>query len=134
MPRIIPQALLTTCILVFSGCGDDSGKRVPAKGRVVYKSLPVGNKTLNLVFVADTPADSFNHSLPLDGQGNFNGEVPRLGKYKVTVVESLSVMEGMDKPSTTGPKVPEKYKAAATSDITLEIGKSGYTGDIELKD
>lgn len=126
--------LLIVSVLAILGCGDDSDKRVPVKGRVVHKAQPIGNKTLNLVYIAEQPVDSFTHSLPLDPQGQFSGEVPKMGKYKVTIAESFAVMDGFEKPSAKGPKIPEKYKVSNASDITIEIGKSGYTGDIELND
>ena len=127
-------ALFLISAVLAPGCSDSSGGRVAVKGRVLYRALPVSGKTLTLAYVADQPSDSFSQLLPLNPQGEFSGEVPKAGKYKVTISESFAVMDGFEKPPAKAPKLPEKYKLDLTTDITLEIGTSGFTGDIELKD
>jgi hypothetical protein len=64
----------------------------------------------------------------------FDGEVSKPGTYKVSVAESLAVMEGLEKPRKDGPKIAAKYNAAGTSDARVTIERGVNEKAIELKD
>lgn len=121
-------------LLGVPGCGKQVG-RPQVTGKVTYQGKSVGNKTLFLKYDASAE-ESFSQMLPLRSDGTFAAEVPKPGKYKVVIAESLASIEGNVAQATAGKQinVPDKYKDASTSDLTVTIESGPNTLNIELKD
>jgi len=125
---------LALALALAAGCNSGNSARPQVQGHVTYHGAPVANRMLVLVF--DAPgADSFSQMLPLAPDGSFSGEVPQPGTYKVVIAESLAVMEGRTKkPADDKGKLPDKYKDAATSDLSWTVDRGSNQQDFELKD
>lgn len=116
--------------LLAAGCGTDAA-RPKVSGRVTYNGQPLADKTLILALEG---VDGESQSIRVEPDGTFTGEVQKPGTYKVVIAESMAVMEGVEKPRKDGPKVATKYRAAATSDVTVAIDRGLNEKVIELKD
>ena len=112
-----------------AGCGGEEA-RPKIKGTVTYNGQRLTDKTLILTLEGSEGA---SHSLQVGPDGTFDDEVSKPGTYKVSVAESMAVMEGIEKPRKDGPKIASKYKAAATSDARVAIDRGINEKAIELK-
>ena len=120
-------------LLSLSGCAGKEEARTQVRGTVSYKGTPVAGKTLILAFDSSA-GEFFSHTLPLSSEGTFSGEVSKAGSYKVVVMESMAVMEGIEKPNPKSLKIPAKYRDAKSSDIAITIPTAKNDFTIELKD
>ncbi|HEV3197914.1 MAG TPA: hypothetical protein VGZ73_08405 [Bryobacteraceae bacterium] len=124
------QIAAVVLLILITGCGKDE-PRPKVRGKVTYNGWPLADKTLILTLEA---AEGVSQSLPLGPDGGFDGEVPEPGTYKVSIAESMAVMEGIDKQRKDRPKIAAKYRAAVTSDakVTFDLGTNEKA--IDLKD
>ena len=113
-----------------AGCGGEEA-RPKVKGTLTYNGQPLPDKTLILTLEG---SEGVSHSLQVGPDGTFDGEVSKPGTYKVSVAESMAVMEGIEKPRKDGPKIAAKYKSAGTSDARVTIDRGVNEKAIELKD
>jgi hypothetical protein len=128
---IFLRAAAGLLLLLAAGCGGTDDARPTVSGRVTYNGRPLADKTLILALEG---ADGVSQSLRVEPDGTFTGEVPKPGTYKVVIAESMAVMEGVEKARKDGPKVAAKYRAAATSDVTVAIDRGSNEKVIELRD
>ena len=122
---------LLILLLLTAGCGPKGRPRV--HGKVTCNGQAVGNQTLTLVSEAEPP-DRFTHNIPLQPDGTFSGEAPVPGAYKVVISKSLAAMEGRPLAGEDAVKVPEKYRSAATTDLTWTIQPGENTREFVLAD
>src|SRR5262249_32805125 len=87
------RAAAGVLLILIAGCGETTS-RPKVKGKVTYNGQPLANKTLILTLEG---AQGVSQSLPLGPDGSFDGEVPQPGTYRVSIAESLAVMEGFDR-------------------------------------
>ena len=112
-----------------AGCGGEEA-RPKVKGTLTYNGQRLTDKTLILT---QEGSEGVSHSLQVGPDGMFDGEVSKPGTYKVSVAESMAVMEGIEKPRQDGPQIAAKYKAAGTSDARVTIDRGINEKAIELK-
>jgi hypothetical protein len=124
------RAAVGVLLILIAGCGETTS-RPKVKGKVTYNGQPLANKTLILTLEG---AQGVSQSLPLGPDGSFDGEVPQPGTYRVSIAESMAVMEGLDRKRKDGPKIAAKYHAAATSDFKVTIDRRSNEKTIDLRD
>jgi hypothetical protein len=124
------QIAAVVLLILITGCGKDA-HRPKVRGKVTYNGRPLADKTLILTLEG---AEGVSQSLPLGPDGGFDGEVPQPGTYKVSIAESMAVMEGIDKPRKDGPKIAPKYRSAVTSSAKVTFDPGMNEKAIDLTD
>ena len=117
-------------LALAAGCGGEEA-RPKVKGTLTYNGQRLADKTLILTLEG---SEGVSHSFQVGPDGTFDGEVSKPGTYKVSVAESMAVIEGFEKPRKDGPKIAAKYKSAGTSDARVTIDRGVNEKAIELKD
>ena len=137
-------AIVLIGILVLTGCNTSKAAKGTLSGTVTYKGQAVNGGSL---FLYDSSGQEVA-TIPLDQQGIFRSSDVPAGDFKVVIEPS----PGFTGPSAKGLspamqekanqqnqpatiRIPDKYKKAETSDLTLTVAKSGETKvTLEFKD
>jgi hypothetical protein len=120
-------------LLLMAGCSGPN-ERPRIRGKVTYQDRSVGEQTLVLAS-PDKPGEFFSQRVPIHADGTFEGEVPRPGSYTIAIEESLAVQERRGGAgSASQVRLPQKYRTAATANLTWEIRAGENQQDFELKD
>ncbi len=126
------NGLLT--IALFCGCGGGQPweKVYPVMGVVTHKGKPVKDAELAFFPLDDKVPETVLPRAKSTENGEFavstyhNGDGAPAGKYKVTVIHNEIVVKGES--MTAKPNdLPKKYASRATTDLTVEIGKTATT-------
>lgn len=130
-------ALLAFLSAALTGCGSDSFKTAPVKGKIIFNGKPVPQGTV--MFVPVTPGPTATGQINSDGTYSLTtfkkGDGAVLGKHKVVVDaknELPAVFPPGADPPTPPPIVPDKYISHATTDLVAEVHDGDNTLDFTL--
>jgi len=146
----IPGFLLSTWLVLVSGCGGESQpelpRTVPVSGKVVLNGEPLASAAVQFLSIGNTAGSDGRGTTDESGTyqlkqvGGATGVPP--GEYKV-VVSQLALAGG--KPIQTGPdapppieqgameSLPAKYSSPVETTLTASVPAGGGTLDFELK-
>ena len=154
-PLVLVGCALGLSLALLAGC-HSKDKNLSLSGKVTYKGEPVTGGTLTL-----TPTDGKTPptKIPIGGDGTYTIVPPTLGKLKVAIeTESIRGTKSSGPAYTFVPKgpngedmsdklpkrdpsqqlaykrIPNKYAAAETSDLTVDIHAGKNEQNFDLKD
>ena len=132
---------LLSCLMLLLGCGATETDRGPTgslNGNVTYKGEAVKEGVVQFSHATE----GFGGTATINEDGTYEVETTTgglpIGQYQVcltppTIEKSL----GPDTPPSEVPKempnIPQKYRAAKTSGLTVEIKEGENTFDIDMK-
>lgn len=115
------------------GCSGEKPKNT-LKGKVTYKNEAVADANVQI----QTAASGAAAAAKTDAGGNYTIEaVLPPGKYSVWVIPFEVPPPAPPPPGykpADNPKIPKKYRSAATSGLTLEVKAGANTFDIPMAD
>ncbi len=129
------------CVLLLAGCRDSNQSELGSvSGTVTLDGKPVDNARIQFL----SPNARMAIGNVVDGQivdvtTYRMGDGAPVGPQAVTLETVLSaeaenaLMAGKPLPANSGPKIPAKYQAAATSDLKVEIGSGKNVLELTLE-
>lgn len=135
---------LPLAIVAFLGCGGDGLTRVPVKGKVTAKGVPVGNATVSFVPADGTKGEGGIGTTDADGSftltGSRRGDSGVVaGKYRVIVSRFMerdgTVLDPANFKEAENPHAMESVPApysSVDSPLQVTVPEKGGTVDIEI--
>jgi hypothetical protein len=129
MRRIVAVAVV---LLLLLGC-QHRNPRGAVGGTITYKGQPINSGAL-LLYPAGGKGDPL--LVPVGEDGTFRTSDLPPGNYKVVVEGNSGQSGGSGAQYAAKPTIPfpKKYKDVQTTDLTMSIGTSQQTVNLELKD